>query len=108
MRHDMKHILLAGIFTACVASAQQAPPPIQDLQVLRLWASAAPGAQGTGETDIPQMTAYRVSCLFPYGEAANRRDLRRRTRRRLASEVPQQLLRRGEGRRLAYWPVAKL
>ena len=58
MRHDMRHIWLAGIFTVCVASAQQAPLPIQDLQVLRLWSGAAPGAQGTGEGDIPQMTAY--------------------------------------------------
>lgn len=54
----MRHILLAGIFTVCVASAQQATLPIQDLQVLRLWSGAAPGAQGTGEGDIPQMTAY--------------------------------------------------
>jgi acetyl esterase/lipase len=54
----MKHILLAGIFTICVASGQQAPLPIQDLQILRLWSGAAPGAQGTEETDIPQMTAY--------------------------------------------------
>jgi acetyl esterase/lipase len=54
----MKHIWLAGIFTIFVASAQQAPLPIQDLQVLRLWSGAVPGAQGTAESDIPQMTAY--------------------------------------------------
>src|SRR5436190_15294335 len=59
MRHDMSQIIgLVGILTVCVASAQQAPLPIQDLQVLRLWSGAAPGAQGTGEGDIPQMTAY--------------------------------------------------
>ena len=59
MRHDMRQIIgLAGILTVCVASAQQAPPSIQDLQILRLWTDAAPGAQGTGEGDIPQMTAY--------------------------------------------------
>ena len=59
MRHDMKQIIgLAGIFAVCVASAQQTPAPIQDLQILRLWPGAAPGAQGTGEGDIPQMTAY--------------------------------------------------
>ncbi len=51
-------IWLAGIVTVCVASAQQASPSIQDLQILRLWSGAAPGAQGTGEGDIPQMTAY--------------------------------------------------
>src|SRR5665213_1158014 len=54
----MKHIWLAGIFSICVASAQQAALPIQDLQVLRLWSGAAPGAQGTANSDIPQMTAY--------------------------------------------------
>ena len=54
----MRHIWLAGIFTVCLASAQPAPLPIQDLQILRLWAGAAPGAQGTAESDIPQMTAY--------------------------------------------------
>ena len=54
----MRNILLAGIFTVCVALAQQAPLPVQDLQVLRLWTGAAPGAQGTGESDIPQMTVY--------------------------------------------------
>jgi hypothetical protein len=41
-----------------VASAQQPSLPIQDLQILRLWSGAAPGAQGTGEGDIPQMTVY--------------------------------------------------
>ncbi len=54
----MRRIWLAGIFTTCVALAQQAPLPIQDLQVLRLWPGAAPGAQGNAETDTPQMTAY--------------------------------------------------
>ena len=53
---NMRHIWLAGIFSICVASAQQAPLPIQDLQVLRLWPGAAPGAQGNAESDIPQMT----------------------------------------------------
>jgi acetyl esterase/lipase len=54
----MKHIWLVGIFWICVASAQPPALPIQDLQVLRLWPGAAPGAQGTAESDIPQMTAY--------------------------------------------------
>src|SRR5579872_1246884 len=54
----MRHIWLAGIFTVCLASAQPAPLPIQDLQILRLWSGAAPGAQGTAESDAPQMTAY--------------------------------------------------
>ena len=54
----MKNILLVGALLMFVASAQQAPLPIQDLQILRLWPGAAPGAQGTGDGDIPQMTAY--------------------------------------------------
>src|ERR1700693_2976050 len=54
----MRNIWLAGIFTVCVASAQQAPLPIQDLQILRLWSGGAPGAQGTEQSDIPQLTAY--------------------------------------------------
>ena len=54
----MKHIWLTAIVSICVASAQQAPPTIQDLQILRLWSGDAPGAQGNGEVDIPQMTAY--------------------------------------------------
>src|SRR5579872_807869 len=66
MRHDIRHIIcLAGIFTLAAASAQQAALPIQDLQVLRLWSGAAPGAQGTAESDIPQMTAYLPRATAP-------------------------------------------
>jgi len=54
----MRRIWLAGVFSICVAWGQPAQPAIQDLQVLRLWSGAAPGSQGTAETDIPQMTAY--------------------------------------------------
>jgi len=32
--------------------------PIQDGQILPLWSSAAPGAQGTDDKDIPTITAY--------------------------------------------------
>jgi acetyl esterase/lipase len=53
----MKHILL-GIVAVGIALAQQAPLPIQDMQVLPLWSGPAPGAQGTADTDIPKMTAW--------------------------------------------------
>src|SRR6266542_1872488 len=49
-------------FAAVMASgvtAQPLPPlPIQDGQVISLWSGAAPGALGTGDTDIPVVTAY--------------------------------------------------
>src|SRR5690242_12779910 len=63
--HDMRQMWLAGLFSIIVASAQPAPLPIQDLQILRLWSGAAPGAQGTGESDIPQMTAYLPRSTAP-------------------------------------------
>ncbi len=53
----MKSLVLGLLLTLSVV-AQQAPLPIQDGQVLRLWAGAAPGAQGTADADIPIMTAY--------------------------------------------------
>ena len=54
----MRCIIPGCIFSICVAMAQPAPLPIQDTQTMRLWAEAVPGAQGTGEADIPSMTAY--------------------------------------------------
>lgn len=47
---------ICGIVFLSVAFAQQLP--IQDTQTLRLWAGAAPGAQGAADTDIPTITAY--------------------------------------------------
>ena len=38
--------------------AQQNPLPIQDGQVMPLWAGAAPGALGKEDVDIPSMTVY--------------------------------------------------
>src|SRR4029079_11649648 len=37
---------------------QQPPLPISDGEVLRLWDGAAPGAQGSEESDIPVLTVY--------------------------------------------------
>jgi acetyl esterase/lipase len=54
----MRRIWLGGILSLFVASAQQAPLPIQDLQVLPLWSGPAPGTQGNNEADIPRMTVY--------------------------------------------------
>jgi len=54
----MRRIFLAGIFSVLVASAQQAPLPIQDGQTLRLWPAGEPGALGTQDSDIPTITVY--------------------------------------------------
>jgi acetyl esterase/lipase len=44
---------------ALPATAQQTPAlPIQDGQVIPLWAGPAPGALGTDEADIPAITVY--------------------------------------------------
>ncbi len=54
--------LLAGLVLVLSATlglaAQQAPVPIQDGQVLPLWAGQAPGALGTQDSDIPAITAF--------------------------------------------------
>ena len=54
----MRQVWITGILLAGIASGQQAALPIQDLQVLRLWSGAAPGAQGTEDADVPKMTIY--------------------------------------------------
>ena len=55
-------ILVATLAIALAApalvGAQQPQLPISDGQVVRLWESAAPGALGTDETDIPTLTIY--------------------------------------------------
>ena len=43
---------------ALSASAQQQPLPIQDGQVIPLWAGPAPGALGTEDRDIPAITVF--------------------------------------------------
>jgi acetyl esterase/lipase len=45
-------------YVASVAAVQQAPPPIQDGQVLPLWSGPAPGALGTQDSDIPAITVF--------------------------------------------------
>jgi acetyl esterase/lipase len=50
--------MLVFAFVASSTAAQQSPPTIHDGQLIPLWAGAAPGAQGTGEKDIPTITAY--------------------------------------------------
>lgn len=54
----MRRVVAICVFSACVASAQTAPLPIRDTQTMPLWAGLAPGGLGTGETDIPSITAY--------------------------------------------------
>ena len=39
-------------------AAQQAPLPLQDGQIIPLWAGAAPGALGTDDSDIPVLTVF--------------------------------------------------
>jgi len=52
--------------TARAAPAQQPPPlPIQDGQIIPLWAGAAPGALGTAEADIPVITVYLPRTVAP-------------------------------------------
>lgn len=50
-------LILAGPLTE-PGGAQQTPIPIQDGQVIPLWAGAAPGALGTDESDIPALTVF--------------------------------------------------
>jgi acetyl esterase/lipase len=53
------------LFAALSAAAQQAPLPIQDGQVLPLWAGQAPGALGTQDTDIPVITVFLPRTVTP-------------------------------------------
>jgi acetyl esterase/lipase len=65
-------LLLALIVVASATSAasqpaaQQLPPmPIQDGQILPLWPSGAPGAQGTADADVPAITVFLPRTLTP-------------------------------------------
>jgi hypothetical protein len=58
MKHIIPTFVAVGIVAMGIALAQQAPLPIQDMQVLPLWSGPAPGAQGTAETDIPKITVW--------------------------------------------------
>lgn len=50
--------LLLFVVGATSASAQVASLPIQDGQVIPLWAGAAPGARGNADADVPTITVY--------------------------------------------------
>ena len=50
MRELSRH--RSTLVAATTLQAQQAPLPIADGQVLRLWEGAAPGAQGSDESDM--------------------------------------------------------
>jgi acetyl esterase/lipase len=59
IRRFVAPVILAAAVAAAPASAGQLPPlPIQDGQVIPLWAGPAPGALGTADTDIPVITVY--------------------------------------------------
>jgi len=51
-------LLLSTLLTGGAAAQQQAPLPIKDGEVLRLWAAGAPGALGTAEADVPVLTVF--------------------------------------------------
>ena len=58
-RPSVRFAIVGALVAATAIHAQQAPPlPIADGQVLRLWEGAAPGAQGSDESDIPALTVY--------------------------------------------------
>ncbi len=46
------------VWATSAAAAQQAPLPIQDGQLLQLWAGPAPGALGAEAGDIPALTVF--------------------------------------------------
>jgi acetyl esterase/lipase len=50
----------ALVFLLAVATTlqAQAPPPLADSQVVRLWEGPAPGALGSDESDVPALTVY--------------------------------------------------
>jgi acetyl esterase/lipase len=54
----MKAFPFSLFAVAASALAQQPPLPIQDGQIIHLWADQAPGQQGTADSDIPTITVY--------------------------------------------------
>jgi len=58
MNNRLKRLLLLVLVAATSASAQVPSLPIQDGQVIPLWAGSAPGAQGNADADIPTITVY--------------------------------------------------
>ncbi len=51
-------VLAISTGTSAVAQQPAAPPLMQEPQMLLLWPSGAPGAQGTDDRDKPAMTVY--------------------------------------------------
>jgi acetyl esterase/lipase len=51
-------VLVLIVWATYGAAAQQAPLPIQDGQLLRLWSGPAPGALGAEASDIPALTVF--------------------------------------------------
>jgi acetyl esterase/lipase len=58
VKPDLRFVIVCALVAATTLQAQQAPLPIADGQVLRLWEGAAPGAQGSDESDVPALTVY--------------------------------------------------
>jgi acetyl esterase/lipase len=62
----MRHTMLAAlVLHLSLLVAQQPPMPIQDGQVIPLWADGAPGAQGTADADVPAITVFLPRTMTP-------------------------------------------
>lgn len=60
----IRRALILTIVSAAAVGAQQ-PLPIQDGQLIPLWAGPAPGALGTDTTDIPAITVFLPRNVAP-------------------------------------------
>lgn len=54
----MRTAIILALAAVASVQAQQPTLPISDTQVIPLWDGAAPGAQGSNESDIPALTVY--------------------------------------------------
>jgi acetyl esterase/lipase len=58
-------MMLAFVLLSILTAQTAAQPVIQDGQVIRLWQGQAPGALGTDESDIPDLTVYLPRSVGP-------------------------------------------
>ncbi len=62
--------MLPLVFAALLSGQSAAPPSLQDGQVIRLWQGQAPGALGTDDSDVPDLTVYLPRTVGPNTPAA--------------------------------------
>ena len=60
----MAWLVNAALLSSMIA-AQATPLPIQDGQVIPLWANGAPGALGTADADVPAITVFLPRTMNP-------------------------------------------